>query len=308
MSQNAQPDIDQSASQLLEKLTSLRQAKADAQESERRQAFERAIDEELSGRPADTAKRVTLAVREQLIADARARDSRGAQAEAELARLQGQLEAVTAERDRAQRELQEAKAAAPAASAAAPVTSEALERVRGALFKSSGGGEGRPELDRAVRVRGEDVPPGPGAVEFRAGLRARGERAPAEPADRPRYGHAAAQGDEGRGPGTVPRLPGKQGRVGQGPASGTGKEKSFLIDLNQAYQASLFEGTSSMLGQLDPQPVAEAHRKPIIGVDYDKAWKALGRVQNDLSALSRTEMWERFYLETFRSKLSTYLS
>ena len=63
-----------------------------------------------------------------------------------------------------------------------------------------------------------------------------------------------------------------------------------------------------MLGQLDPQPVAEAHRKPIIGVDYDKAWKALGRVQNDLSALSRTEMWERFYLETFRSKLSTYLS
>ena len=139
MSQDAQPDIDQSASQLLEKLTSLRQAKADAQESERRQAFERAIDEELSGRPADTAKRVTLAVREQLIADARARDSRGAQAEAELARLQGQLEAVTAERDRAQRELQEAKAAAPAASAAAPVTSEALERVRGALFKSSGG-------------------------------------------------------------------------------------------------------------------------------------------------------------------------
>jgi predicted component of type VI protein secretion system len=85
------------------------------------------------------------------------------------------------------------------------------------------------------------------------------------------------------------------------------KKKSFLIDLNQAYQSSLYEGTREMLGQLDPQPIAEAHRKPIIGVDHGEAWKALGRVQNDLASASRNEMWERFFFEPFRSRLSRHL-
>ena len=80
------------------------------------------------------------------------------------------------------------------------------------------------------------------------------------------------------------------------------------MDLNQAYQTCLFDGIRSVLTQLDPQPIAEAHRKPIIGVDYDKAWKAIGRAQNDLASLSKTELWERFFDDTFRSKLGEYLS
>jgi hypothetical protein len=138
MNQSPESDIDQTASQLLEKLTAVRKAKADAPESDRRGAFERTLDEELSGRPADTAKRVVAAVRERLIAEARARDSRGAQMDAEVAQLRGQLEAAQAERDRLVQEVRQLKESA-ASPASASASSEALERVREALFKTSGG-------------------------------------------------------------------------------------------------------------------------------------------------------------------------
>ena len=139
MSQNPGSNIDESASRLLERLTSLRQANADSQESDRRDAFQSALDQELAGQPADTAKRVVEAVRERLIAEARERDSRFAELEAELTQLRGQLESARTERDRLDLEIRQVKAEGAAATSGEAISSDTTQRIREALFKGSQG-------------------------------------------------------------------------------------------------------------------------------------------------------------------------
>jgi hypothetical protein len=307
MSQNPGMNIDESAARLLERLTALRQANADATEGDRREAFQRALDQELAGQPADTAKRVVAAVRERLIAEARERDSRLGGLEQELTQLRGQLESVRAERDRLDEEVRRVKTESAAATPGAPVSSDSTQRIREALFKGSKGETvdaettGLPPNDarllglfqellsftllyeQSVNVLLQSLQVGPGMdTQQIKGMKE-------EVRDRFR---ACLENKEG----SVEAL-----------QAALEKKKSFLIDLNQAYQASLYEGTRAMLSQLDPQPIAEAHRKPIIGVDHGEAWKTIGRAQNDLVSASKNELWERFFIEPFRSRLARHM-
>jgi hypothetical protein len=307
MSQNPGSNIDESASRLLEQLTALRQANAESPESDRREAFQRALDQELAGQPGDAAKRVIAAVRERLIAQARERDSRLAGFEAELTQLRGQLESVQTERDRLDLEVRQVKAESVAATPGASISSDTTQRIREALFKGSQGEKVDPETidlppndarllgllqellsftllyEQSVNVLLQSLQIGPGMdTQQIKGMKE-------EVRDRFRS-----------------CLENKEGSV-KALQAALEKKKSFLIDLNQAYQASLHEGTRTVLAQLDPQPIAEAHRKPIIGVDHGEAWKSLGRAQNDLVSASKNELWERFFLEPFRSKLARHL-
>lgn len=307
MSQNPGSNIDESASRLLERLTTLRRENADSPESDRREAFQRALDQELAGQPADTAKRVVAAVRERLIAEARERDSRFAELEAELTQLRGQLESVRTERDRLDQEIRQVKADSAAATPSASVSSDSTQRIREALFKGSRGEKvdantiGLPSNDarlfglfqellsftllyeQSVNVLLQSLQIGPGMdTQQIKGMKE-------EVRDRFRS-----------------CLENKEGSL-KALQAALEKKKSFLIDLNQAYQASFYEGTRSVLAQLDPQPIAEAHRKPIIGVDHGEAWKSIGRAQNDLASASKNELWERFFVEPFRAKLARHL-
>lgn len=307
MSQNPGSNIDESASRLLERLASLRQANADSPESDRREAFQRALDQELAGQPTDTAKRVVEAVRERLIAEARERDSRFAELEAELTQLRGQLESARTERDRLDLEIRQVKTEGAAPTSGEAISSDTTQVIREALFKGSQGEKvdaetmGLPPNDarllglfqellsftllyeQSVNVLLQSLQVGPGMdTQQIKGMKE-------EVRDRFRS-----------------CLENKEGSV-KALQAALEKKKSFLIDLNQAYQASLYEGTRTVLAQLDPQPIAEAHRKPIIGVDHGEAWKSIGRAQNDLVSASKNELWERFFVEPFRSRLARHL-
>jgi hypothetical protein len=84
------------------------------------------------------------------------------------------------------------------------------------------------------------------------------------------------------------------------------RNSRFLIDLNKAYSDSFHQGVQAVLKELDPQPILEEHKR-MLGHNFEEAWQAYARAQGDLATLPRSELWERFFFQKFREKLSDYL-
>ena len=84
------------------------------------------------------------------------------------------------------------------------------------------------------------------------------------------------------------------------------RNSRFLIDLNRAYSVSMTTGTQSLLSELDPQSILDT-KKGVFGFNYQDAWKSISRDHGDLINLSRTELWERFFMQPFQEKLSGHL-
>jgi len=291
------------AARLVQKLEETRRTVADAAEDERREAFRGVLRQQLTELDEPTATRVTQLAREQLIADARARDERARAMQAEIEQLRGQLHQVTEERDG----LREQARSGPAPAAAA--ASGGLQKIL----------DGLKRVTRNEQVTGDSL----GVSTAEAGL----FRLVRELLDFAlRYELAVTQlliecgVMPGGGGDTVVQmaltqevrqrfracLDNREGAFEQLQAT-LERHKSFLLELNSAYQESLYQGSRSMVEEIQPQTILESHKRALIGVDYEGAWKELTRVRGDLAAMTRSELWERFYFTHFQKRLASHL-
>lgn len=302
MKDNPAESIEDLAANLASRLASLRRAKVDAPEAERRDAFRRTLNDELGELPAESSDRVVERVRELLIDEGRVRDDRIGQLEARLAEL-------GAERDRLLEENASLKSAPGAGGSAAPDSSAVLTRLREGLLEASQGEGATPEsvgvsaseagLFRLVQGLLEF------ALKYELGLNlllAEFKIGPAADADtrlargmreqvRERF-RACLENEEG----SVDAL-----------KEALERNARFLIDLNRAYQACLYDGNRAMIAELDPHPLLTKHKRALMGVDYEATTKSLSRLHADMSNLARDEIWERYFLEPFRKELSGYI-
>ena len=309
MNGNTAESIDDLAASLAGKLASLRRSKADAPEPERRDAFRRTLHDELAELPAESADRVVERVRELLIAEGRARDERVAQLETQVGRLEARLTELGAEQDRLVEENASLKSQPSPDGSPVTDSSAVLTRLREGLLEASYG-EGT--TAESVGVTASEA----GlfrlvqellgfALKYELGLNlllAEFKIGPAADADtrlargmreqvRERF-RACLENEEG----SVDAL--KQALE---------RNARFLIDLNRAYQASLYEGNRTMVAELDPHPVLTKHKRALMGVDYEAVMKSISRSHADMSNLARDELWERYFFEPFKEELSTHL-
>jgi len=296
MSQEAA--LQEKAERLVRKLEEVRRAHAEQPEAERRAAFEQALDEELASVPAADADRVIGDVRTRLIHTARERDQRVSQLENRIR----EQESTIADLRRQLEEAEKAPAPAPAPVAAGPAPD--LDVVRAALSKVVEG--------QAPDVATLGLSPSDesmyslfaGLMQFTMG-----------------YGEgrtwilaslgvgAAAQADSVMIKGMQDKARQAMRECLAGDTSAAKKLKDelnvyakFLIALNESFQFSIDTGSRKILGELNLQPVLDKHKR-LVGPDYEKAWRELELVHAGLSDLTRNDLWEQYFRESFREKL-----
>jgi hypothetical protein len=298
------PDIDEAAARVHDTLVAVRREQSDAPEDERRAAFQRVLDDQLSAVPEDSARRIVASVRERLIAEARDRGSRLAALEAEVTQLRAQLQAAEAERDRLREQVRASGAAAQEAGAAGG--DDTLRKVREGLLRAGRGEElsvdslGLPDAEaRLFRLIHELID---FTLQYERSVNFLLDQYKVRQLD----SVMVQRQQEMVRKRFVACLEDEKGSVGALRES-LDRNKAFLVDMNKAYQSSIFEGTRAALREIDPQPIADRNRKAIIGVDHAEAWKEISRAQGDLATLSRNDLWERYFFEPFRAKMSGYL-
>jgi len=298
--------IDAVVSRLTTKLEAVRRAMADAPEAERRDAFRETLHNELAALPAESTDRIVERVKEQLIAESRSKDERVAGLEAELHRLEARVAELNAERDRL---LEESENLKSQSSHDGADPSAVLARLRDGLLKAS--------QDESITAETAGVTAAEAgmfslvqrllefALKYELGvnlLLAEFNIGPAADADtklargmreqvRERF-RACLENREG----SIDSL-----------KEALERNARFLIDLNRAYQASLYRGNRALVTELDPHPVLTKHKRALMGIDYEAAVKSISRAHADMSNLARDELWERYFFEPFKNELSSYL-
>lgn len=321
MPQNGEAGIRQDAESLATQLEAIRQSSED----EVREAFRRTVRDALERWPDDRARQV-LALLQERFAEmpglapppvaapaAPAAPADRSELEEQLAFLRAQLDSVGLERDRLRKELDRVGAGeAPTA----PVTrgpgedeaAEKLEQIRQALIQLTQDKDIDVETldlaepqERLFRLMRELLR---FALDYELGLSfLLAEFRIGDTADmdtqmmlgfkqlvRDRFRDCLTQG---------------KGAV-KGLKEILDRNSRFVIDLNTAYATSMASGIELMLQQVDPGAIL-AENKRMIGFNYEQAYKTLARQLRDLSDQSREELWERFFVETFRAKLSRYI-
>jgi len=298
MSQEAA--LQEKAERLVRKLEEVRRNHAEQPEAERRAAFERTLDDELGSVPAADADRVIGDVRSRLIHTARERDQR-------VSQLEGRLREQETTIADLRRQLEEAAKAPAPAPAAAPVSAGPapdLDVVRAALSKVV---EGQAPNAAELGLSSSDeslYSLFAGLMQFTMG-----------------YGEgrtwilaslgvgAAAQADSVmiKGMQDKARQAMRQCLAGDTSAGKTLQEElnvyaKFLIALNESFQFSIDNGSRKILGELNLQPLLDKHKR-LVGPDYEKAWRELELVHAGLSDLTRNDLWEQYFRESFREKL-----
>ena len=293
------------AQELTGKLRSLREKYADLPEDERRGRFREALEDNLAGLPDAEAGKLIASVRDQLIDDARRRESRLAEQEAELEQLRSRVDALSVENGRLAGENQRLRDAPATPGGGGQV----LDTIREGLRKMAEEKEVTAEslgLDAsAIRlfrmlqallgfVLNYELSVNILLAEFRVGaqgmmntqqLRGLMQEVPAR--------FRSCLDDE---EGSIAAL-----------RQALATNSRFLIDLNSAYRASVFDGGQSLLSSFDPQPLMDKHRGRVIGINYEEAFNEISRKHGDLSNLTREELWDHFFDKPFTDKLGAYL-
>jgi len=300
MGQQHEAASDENTRRLVDKLESVRRDCADAPEEQRRQAFRQTLERELEGLPSDAVDAVLTAVRERLIHDARERERKFEELQTEVSQLRASLDSLTQEN--------EALKAQGGAKQAAPSPGGNLEKIRDGLRALTKNKEVTPEslglppsearlfrlIQQLVRFAlGYEMGVNLLLAEFRIGPTA-------EMDTRMMQGMRQEVRDRFRA-----CLEDQKGSLAKLKEI-LDRNSRFVVDLNRAYTACIYEGSRSLLSEIDPQPILEQHKR-MMGHDYEKAWGSLSRSQADLAALSSNELWERFYFKVFRERLSDYL-
>jgi len=139
MSQNPETHGDDVTARLLDKLLAVRRSRGDAPETERRQAFHEAIQEEVGGMPAEAADQVLSGVRERLITDAKEKESLSERLEARVRELEGQVTALSAKEEHLTQENERLRTAASQPAPTGAAAGDVLGKIRDGLLRHSDG-------------------------------------------------------------------------------------------------------------------------------------------------------------------------
>jgi hypothetical protein len=299
-------NIEDVVSRLTATLESLRRTKADAPEAERRDAFREALQDELATLPAASADRVVERIRERLITEARSKDERVAGLETQVRQLEARVAELSAEREQLLADNENLQSQ-PSHGGADPST--VLTRLRDALLLVS--------QDESITADSAGVTAAEAgmfslvqrllefALKYELGvnlLLAEFNIGPAADADTKLARGMREQVRER----FRACLENREGSI-ESLKEALERNARFLIDLNRAYQSSLYRGNRALVTELDPHPWLTKHKRALMGIDYEAAVKSISRAHADMSNLARDELWERYFFEPFKEELSSYL-
>ncbi len=297
---------------LSQKLRGIRDAKGAGPEEQLRAAYEAAVEESLGRLPEDRADRVAAAVKAEFVDEARSRETRLRELEAEGERRDEQVRALEAERDRLVEENKalRAKAEAAAPSSAAPSSpapdgdGRDLDKIRSGMKMIAEGKEitahsvGLSESDtRFLQLCRELLR---FALDYEMGvniLKAEFAIGPAHGMDTQMI-RGLKQEIRERFNACLDNKPGSLEALKKSLADNA----KFVVLLNGAYSTALAEGSRRLLDEIEPGSILEKHKR-MLGYDHEKSWQELERLHGDLAQLGKSELWERFYYEPFRAKL-----
>jgi FtsZ-binding cell division protein ZapB len=301
----AQPSsVVELTARLVERLKQIQVETTDFPESDRRAAFRSTLRDELGEASKDVSGQVLEGIRTQFVTEARDRDQRLVELEEQVRRLSEERDSLQQVGERLSQENEELRGGSPSGGGGE------LEILRGALRQMIQGQDvsaesvGLPasqqrllslfqevlrfarDYEMAVNLLlAEALKVGPGGGMDTMMIKGLKQEV------RKRF-EACLDNEEGSIEALQELLT---------------RNRSFVVDLHRAYDASLSEGIKSLLGALEPQPILD-ESKGLIGYDYEKAWKAFARSHGDLADLSKADLWERFLFEPFQRRLSGYVS
>lgn len=286
---------------LVSKLKEVRQQIEGRPADQRRQDLMRALQEELTGLSEEEGSRRVEQAREHLVIEARDREQSLAAVQSEVSRLKAEVEVVKAAREVLARENQQLRKSLEGAEPQGG-SSQSLDKIRAGLRKMADGDEVTPDA--------LGLPPSEARL-FRLAQELLGFALKIEFSVQSLLADfGAVQGADTRfitGMNKLIRnrfracLENKQGSI-QALREGLDKNLRFLLQLNDAYIAATRGGVPLILAELDPEPILEPHRGRLM-TNYEEAFRSFTTRHTDLSNLSPKEVWERFFLQTFREKL-----
>jgi len=297
---------------LVERLSAARTMQKDAPEPQRRELFRQTLEEALQGLSAKESGVVLAGMRERLIQRAAEREDRLTQQDDRIAKLETELAAANQEADRLSaenRKLQQAPSRQPpAAAAAAADGGGSLQRLREALITMAtkpnitAESIGLPASEARFFSLMQELLRF--AIDYEMGvnlLLAEFSIGPAADMDT-KMVRGLKQQVRARFRACLEDRDGSM----QALKEILKRNARFIVDLNSAYAKSIHEGGQAMLDELDPQARLDAHKR-MIGFNFEEAFRDVERTHGDLSQLSRGEVWERYYFDSFRLMLASYL-
>lgn len=296
---DAQPgrQADDATIALVDRLKAVRKSSEGRPEDEVQEALRQALRAELSGVPDAEAGTRLDAARALLVGEARGRERRVEDLEAEVRRLAGELEALRGGD----------KGKAPRGAAASSDSTATLDTIRDGLLRITGGQDVTPDslglppsearvfrLIRELLLFARNFETGVHgllmAIEIGPGLDSRmGQRQQKIIEDRFR---ACLQDEEG----SVEAL-----------KEALARNNRFVLQLNDAYETAIRQGTHALIDELDPQPIIDSCQSRLGGLNFEKAWKAFASKYSDLSSLPPEDTWARFFQDPFKEKLGDFV-
>jgi len=291
----------------VQRLKEIRSANAGQGDDELQEALKQALRTELEGMSESDAERLLDETRRFLISEAEQRETRIESLEKDLKRLQSEVSSLTAERDR----LKSASASAPAAGEASGLTAEqvrTLHVIRDGLRRVASGEQVEPESIGLAEAQGRLFRLMCSLLKFALNYEQSVQLLlfAAEVGPRPDTLQRARQKKviQAR---FLACLDNKAGSV-QALQQTLERNSRFLVALNGAYMESIKRGPRILLGEFDPQSIAEtSQRKFGGGLNPDKAWKAFMDIHSEVASLPWEDLWSRFFESTFQESLGDYL-
>ena len=289
----------------VQRLKDVRSANAGRPEDELQEALQQALRAGLDGMSESDAGRVLEETRRFLIAEAEQRESRIAGLEAELKQLHSRVAALQAERDQLK------SAPAPTSGKPAALTAEqimTLQAVRDGLRRVASGEQVDPESIGLAEAQGRLFRLMSSLLKFALNYEQSVQL-------------LLFAAEVGPRPDTLQRAKQKKviqarfhacldNKVGSVQALQQTLERNsrFLVALNGAYMEAIKRGPRALLGEFDPQSIAEtSQRKFGGGLNPDKAWKAFMDIHSEVASLPWEDIWSRFFESTFQESLGDYL-
>ena len=309
MDAQTNPNVDEAIRSFVEKLKGARRSGAERPDEELREALKQVVRTEMRDLPEAEAGRRLDGARDYLVAEARRSEQRLEGLETEVGRLKAQAESLRAERDRLAEENRRLRAAPPttATTASGPALEGALSKIRDALLQIT--------QDREVTSESLALPPSEArffrlirellvfALNFETGVHDLIQKIQVM-----RFGQNSMMVKQQK---KIIRnrfracLDNEEGSV-VALKEALDRNKAFLISLYEAYNASIREGSRSLLEQLDPQTILDQTKGMLLD-RFEKAWRAFSDQHADLSTLPETDLWERFFDAPFKHKMQDYL-
>lgn len=298
MGNTPQHDPDEAIRLLAEKLRDQRRALEDRAPDEVRSALRQTLDAAFKGLGESEVGNRLERLRAHLVEEARSREHRLGELQAECQRLSEEKDALARELERAR----EGRPAAPAESSPGAV----FDRYRDALQRAMKGEEDstveKTLSGSEVRLFRLTLELLRFALNFETSINNLIATLQLGPGGDTRYIKHQKKLVEQRfracledREGSVVALKGALERTA-----------GFIVALHEAHDRAVRRGVPALLSKVNPQPIFE--QTPGFGMaKYKDAWKSLSEAHDDLKGMPPSDVWESFFDQYFKERLSEYL-